>query len=90
MVKIVAYTPAALPRKGWTSCGHLAAKDRARLGSYQERVRFDQAVKPGEDTEMALVMKAGTVKMPPDALSRLQALSEKAIAIGALMDKTGA
>jgi hypothetical protein len=70
--------------------GHLSAKDRARLGSYQERVRFEQAVKPGEDTEMALVMKAGTVKMPPDALSRLQALYEKAIAVGALMDKTGA
>jgi hypothetical protein len=69
--------------------GHLAASDRARLGSYQERVRFDQAVKPGEDAEMALVMKAGTVKLPPESLGRLQALYEKAIAIGALMDKTG-
>ena len=69
--------------------GHLSASDRARRGSYQERVRLDQAVKPGEDAEMALVMKAGTVKLPPESLVRLQALYEKAIAIGALMDKTG-
>lgn len=69
--------------------GHLSVRDRARLGAYQERVRFDQAVEAGEDAEMALVMKAGTVRMPPESLVRLQALYEKAIAIGALMDKTG-
>ena len=37
--------------------------------------------------EMAQAMKGGTAKLPPDSLSRLQELVEKAIAMGTLMDR---
>ncbi len=65
----------------------MGARERARLGTYQERVRQEQPTTPAEDAEMAQAMKGGTAKLPPDSLSRLQELVEKAIAMGTLMDR---
>jgi hypothetical protein len=65
--------------------GGMGARDRARLGAYQERVRAEQPTTAAEDAEMAAAMKAGTSKLPPESLQRLQELLEKAIAVGTLM-----
>jgi hypothetical protein len=65
----------------------MSARDRDRLGVYQERVRAEQATTPAQDAEMARAMKTGTVRLPADSLHRLQELMEKAIAMGALMDR---
>jgi hypothetical protein len=65
----------------------MGARERARLGAYQERVRMEKPTTPAEDAEMARAMKGGTDKLPPDSLSRLQELVEKAIAMGTLMDR---
>ena len=54
---------------------------------FRLRVRQEQPTTPAEDAEMAQAMKGGTAKLPPDSLSRLQELVEKAIAMGTLMDR---
>ncbi|HET9316909.1 MAG TPA: hypothetical protein VFQ51_15055 [Vicinamibacteria bacterium] len=65
----------------------MSARDRARLGAYQERVRLEKPTTPAEDAEMAQAMRAGTSRLPPESLQRLQELVEKAIAMGTLMDR---
>ena len=65
------------------------ARDRDRLGAYQERLRADRPTTPTEDAEMARAMKSGTVRLPADSLRRLQEHMEKVIAMGALMGGSG-
>jgi hypothetical protein len=68
--------------------GGMTSRDRARLGAYQERVRLEKPTTPAEDAEMAQAMKAGTARLSPESLQRLQELIEKAIAMGTLMDRS--
>jgi hypothetical protein len=68
--------------------GGMNARDRARLGSYQERVRLEQPTTAVEDADMARAMKTGTSRLPAESLRRLQELLEKAIAMGTLMDRS--
>jgi hypothetical protein len=67
----------------------MSARDRARLGAYQERVRVEQPTTPAEDAQMAQLMRTGTARLPAESLQRLQELVEKAIAMGTLMDRAG-
>jgi hypothetical protein len=60
----------------------LPARDRARLGSYIERVRAQQATDPRLDDEMSRLAKGAVLKLPPARRARLQALFEKAVAAG--------
>lgn len=60
----------------------LPARDRARLGSYIERVRGQQSTGAALDEEMSRLAKAAVLKLPPPRRARLQALFEKAIAAG--------
>jgi hypothetical protein len=65
------------------------ARDRARLGAYLERIRFDRPSTRAEDEEMARVMKVGTDKLPPESLRKLQTLLEKGIAMATTMEGSG-
>jgi hypothetical protein len=60
----------------------LPGRDRARLGSYIERVRGQQSTGAPLDEEMSRLAKAAVLKLPPPKRARLQALFEKAIAAG--------
>jgi hypothetical protein len=60
----------------------LPARDRARLGSYIERVRGQQSTDVRLDEEMSRLAKAAMLKLPPARQARLRALFEKAIAAG--------
>ena len=53
--------------------------ERSRLASYVERVRKGDTTRPGEDVEMAALMKAAEDKLTPARRLRLQAYYEKAI-----------
>jgi hypothetical protein len=64
----------------------IPSRDRSNLGAYLERVRFDRPTTPAEDGDMARVMKTGTDRLPPESLQRLQALLERAIATGTLLE----
>ena len=60
----------------------LSAKDRARLGTYLDRLKANAATSPEESQAVALVMKSGVVKLPKDRRARLQAIFEKAARAG--------
>jgi hypothetical protein len=60
--------------------GTLAARDRARLLAYMERVRSGQSTTPQEDREMSSLTKMAVLKLPNARRLRLQALYAKAIA----------
>ena len=60
----------------------LSAKDRARLGTYLDRLKANAATSPEESQAVALVMKSGVVKLPRDRRARLQAIFEKAARAG--------
>ena len=53
--------------------------ESSRLASYVERVRKGDTTRPGEDAEMAALMKAAEDKLNPARRLRLQAYYEKAI-----------
>jgi hypothetical protein len=60
----------------------LSAKDRARLGTYLDRLKANAATSPEENQAVALVMKSGVVKLSKERRGRLQALFEKAARAG--------
>lgn len=60
--------------------GTLAARDRARLLAYMDRVRSGQSTTPQEDREMSSLTKMAVLKLPNARRLRLQALYAKAIA----------
>ena len=60
----------------------LVAKDRARLGTYLDRLKANAATSPDEDTAVALIMKTGVVKLSKERRGRLQAIFEKAARAG--------
>jgi hypothetical protein len=57
----------------------LSGRDRERLAAYIERVRGHQMTTPQQDGEMALLMKAAVLRLPPARRTRLQALYERAV-----------
>lgn len=66
----------------------MSPRDLERFESYQRRLRRDEPLAPAEDAEMARLMKASTSRLPDEAFRRLQVLFEKAIALGALMERS--
>jgi hypothetical protein len=76
--------------KGLTTIlyGKMSARDLERFGSYQERVRQDTAIPPAEDKDVARLVKATTSQLPEESRLRLQSLLEKAIVMGALMERS--
>jgi hypothetical protein len=60
----------------------LSAKDRARLGTYLDRLKANAATSPDENQAVALVMKSGVTKLSKERRGRLQALFEKAARAG--------
>jgi len=57
------------------------SRERARLGSYLDRVRGGLATEPALDQQMSKVVKTAVLKLPAARRQRLQALFEKAIAV---------
>jgi hypothetical protein len=65
----------------------IAPRDRARLGPYLERIRFDKPSTPAEDREMALIMKTGTDRLTPAQLGDLRGLLERSISSATLLER---
>jgi hypothetical protein len=60
----------------------LPGGERARLGSYIEKVRGRQATDPKQDVEMSRLAQRAALKLPPARRERLTALFEKAVTAG--------
>jgi hypothetical protein len=56
--------------------------ERARLGSYIERVRGGRATDPALDQQMSRLVRDAVLKLPPARRLRLQALFEQALTAG--------
>jgi hypothetical protein len=54
-------------------------RSRARLARYIEQVRQSDTTDPALDREMAELMKAAELRLPPDQLQRLQTYYERAV-----------
>ncbi len=64
----------------------LAAGDRARLGTYLDRVRAQRPTRPQEDAQMCRLVRTAVLRLPERQRERLRVLFEKAIVAG--LEKT--
>ncbi|HLA76174.1 MAG TPA: hypothetical protein VJU18_01215 [Vicinamibacteria bacterium] len=65
----------------------VSAGERARLGTYLERVRARRPTTPQEDAAMCRLVKAAVLRLPDRQRARLRDLFEKAIVAG--LDRAG-